>query len=376
MRHTKTDDEYIFTKLGRIHKGYLFLVLTLCGFGFMMLYSAARGEVSPWADRQFIRFLVLLPVMLFIAITDIRIWYRHAYLLYGFGILGLVGVEIAGFVGMGAQRWIKIGGFTFQPSELMKVLLVLALARYFHALHMNNVGRLVFLIVPGALVGLPAGLVLIQPNLGTATIILLTGAGVMFMAGIGWKKFLAVGIVVAACLPFAWGSLHDYQKQRVYTFLDPESDPLGSGYNIMQSKIAIGSGELHGKGFLQGSQSQLSFLPEKETDFIFTMLAEEFGFLGGLTVMLLYMTLIITGFIIAIHSMSFFGKLIASGISIILFIHMFINMAMVMGLIPVVGVPLPMLSYGGSSLISIMIAVGFVLSVHVHRDVVVHRLDA
>lgn len=349
------------------------LIVLLNLIGIAMLYSAAKGNMDPWASRQMARFLVMVPVMVIIALVDIQFWVRIAYWLYGFGVVLLVVVEIMGFVGMGAQRWVNVGGMNFQPSEYMKVALVLALARYYHFVHGNEINRLMVMAPVALLMLVPAALILKQPNLGTASILLMTGAGVMFLAGITWKLF-AVGIVGAvSSVPLIWHFLHDYQKRRVYTFLDPESDPLGAGYNIMQSKIAIGSGEFFGKGFLEGSQSQLNFLPEKQTDFIFTMLAEEFGMMGGVTILFFYALLIFMGFRIALVCRNQFGRLVAGGVSAVMFIHLFINVAMVMGLIPVVGVPLPFLSYGGSVLIAMMVGYGFVLNAYVYRDVTTFR---
>ncbi len=363
----------LMNKLAELHLPLLALTSLICAIGFLVLYSAAQGSLEPWAGRQMVRFAIAMPIAIIIALVNIQFWFRYAYLLYGIGLATLGAVEIIGHIGMGAQRWVSVGGVNFQPSELMKIFLILALAHYFHAIHKNNVTRLRFLTFPALLLLLPVGLVLIQPNLGTSFILLMTGIGIFFMAGIGWKKFMVVGVVGLCLLPVLWSHMHDYQKRRVMTFMNPESDPLGSGYNIIQSKIAIGSGGFFGKGFMQGSQSQLSFLPEKETDFIFTVITEEFGFVGGFICIILYFSLIFCCVRIAIASESFFGKLVAYGISLVLFLHMFVNMAMVMGLVPVVGLPLPMLSYGGSSMISVVIALGFVQNVYVHRETSVLR---
>lgn len=349
------------------------LVVLLNLIGIVMLYSASQGSMDPWASRQLARFVLLIPVMVIIALVDIQFWVRIAYWLYGFGVLLLVVVEIMGFVGMGAQRWVNIGGFTFQPSEYMKVALVLALARYYHFVHANEINRPIVLLPVALLMLVPAALILKQPNLGTASILIMTGAGVMFLAGITWKLFAAGIVGVVSAVPVVWHFLHDYQKRRVDTFLDPASDPLGAGYNIMQSKIAIGSGQFFGKGFLEGSQSQLNFLPEKQTDFIFTMLCEEFGMVGGVSILALYALLILMGYRVALASRNQFGRLVAGGISVVMFIHLFINVAMVMGLIPVVGVPLPFLSYGGSVLIAMMIGYGFVLNAYIYRDITTFR---
>lgn len=346
----------------------LLLVCTLCLIGVAALYSAARGEMDPWASRHLTRFLFMLPVMVLIALVDIQFWVRMAYWIYAGGVILLVIVELVGIFGKGAQRWISIGGTSVQPSEFMKIALVLALARYYHFVHGSEVNRPLVLGIPLLMIAVPAVLILHQPNLGTATIVCLTGAAVMFLAGLGWRYIITAGVAGLSALPVIWSLMHDYQKKRVFTFLDPESDPLGAGYNIMQSKIAIGSGGLFGKGFLNGTQGQLSFLPEKQTDFIFTMLTEEFGMMGGLFILGLYTLLIFLGFRIALTSHSQFGRLVSGGISTVLFIHLFINCAMVMGMIPVVGVPLPFLSYGGSVLMAMMVGYGFVLNAHIHRN--------
>jgi rod shape determining protein RodA len=341
--------------------------------GFVMLYSAAGGDFDPWADRQMVRFAVGLVLMLSVAVVDIRIWLRYAYLIYAGALALLVAVEIAGEIGMGAQRWIDLGFFQLQPSELMKVALVLALARYFHGLEIDSVGRVLPLVPPLALVAMPALLVLKQPDLGTAGMLIMGGGALFFAAGVRLWKF---GVLLAgglAAIPVAWNLLHDYQKNRVLTFLDPERDPLGSGYHILQSKIAFGSGGVFGKGYLLGTQSHLNFLPEKQTDFIFTMLAEEFGLVGALTLLLIYAVLIGYGFAIALRSRSHFGRLLAMGLTFNLFLFVFINTAMVMGVIPVVGVPLPLISYGGTAMLTVLIGFGLIMSVYVHRDARIGR---
>jgi rod shape determining protein RodA len=274
--------------------------------------------------------------------------------------------------GLGAQRWLRIGSFQFQPSELMKVFLVLGLARYYHLLHFNNLHRLISLVFPLGLTALAAGLILIQPNLGTAAITCMVAGIMMFITGISWKKIIFVVTAVLLALPILWGQMHDYQKKRVHTFLNPEDDPLGAGYNIIQSKIAVGSGGIVGKGFLNGSQTQLNFVPEKQTDFIFSILAEEFGFLGSLILLGLYTTMFILARNISQGCTSVYAKSVALGMSSIIFVHVFVNIGMVIGILPVVGVPLPLVSYGGSSLISSFIAVAFIVNAHIHRNVHVY----
>ena len=289
------------------------ILIGLVGYG--MLYSAAGGSHEPWAWRHSVRFAIGLVLMLAIALTDIRVWFRWAYAIYGIALLGLIAVEIVGNISMGAQRWINLGLFQLQPSEVMKIALVLALARYFHGTYLEDVARPAQLIVPLAIVLLPTALVLKQPDLGTSVMLLAGGGALLFLAGVRWWKFaLVIGSTLGA-LPVLWHQLHGYQKQRVMTFLDPERDPLGAGYHIIQSKIALGSGGVWGKGFLKGTQSQLSFLPEKQTDFVFTMLAEEAGLIGALGLLCLFMVLVGYGLVFALRARNQFGRLLAMGIT-------------------------------------------------------------
>ena len=361
-------------KLWQISWSLVFLLIVLATIGFAMLYSAASGEWDPWASRQMIRFGIGLVLMILVAITDIQIWMRYAYTLY-FLVLGLlVAVEVMGDIGMGAQRWIKIGFIQFQPSEIMKITLVLSLARYFHGATLEEIARPSRLVVPLLLLAAPVVLVVRQPDLGTTIMLAMTAGVIFFLAGVKAWKF---GVVIAgalAAMPIAWSFLHGYQKNRVLTFLNPETDPLGTGYHILQSKIALGSGGVFGKGYLHGTQSHLNFLPEKQTDFIFTMLAEEFGMVGGLIILGIYILVIIYGFAIALRVRNQFGRLLSLGIIATFFFYVFINIAMVMGLVPVVGVPLPLISYGGTAMLSLMIGFGFILCAYVHRDARIGRL--
>jgi len=352
--------------------GLILLICAAASFGIAVLYSAADGSMEPWAAKQTIRFASTLILMMCAALVDIRHWFRAAYWVYAIVLALVVAVDLRGFVGMGAQRWIDLGLIQLQPSELMNVAVVLALARYFHSLSSEEIARIRYLILPVLTVGVPAALVLKQPDLGTAVILLMSGAVLYFIAGVRLRYFALTAAAAAAALPGVWHFLRDYQKNRIYTFLDPDADPLGAGYHILQSKIALGSGGLFGRGFLQGSQSHLSFLPEKQTDFIFTTLAEEFGLVGGLGLLALYSMIIVYGFAIALRSRSHFGRLLGLGIATNLFLSVFINTAMVMGLIPVVGVPLPLISYGGTAMLAVMLGFGLLLNVGVHRDT---RLD-
>jgi rod shape determining protein RodA len=360
-------------KLLAINWLLVLLIAGVAGVGFAMLYSAAGGDMDPWAERQMLRFGVGLMVMILVATIDIRIWLRYAYVLYFIALVLLVGVEVGGYVGMGAQRWISLGFINIQPSELMKIFMVLALARYFHGISVEDIGRISRLIIPIVMVALPTALILRQPDLGTAIMLAMTAGAVMFLAGVRLWKFAVIGVAAMAAAPIAWQFLHTYQKKRVLTFLNPETDPLGAGYHIIQSKIALGSGGLAGKGFMQGPQSHLHFLPEMQTDFIFTMLAEEFGLVGALGLIALYVMIVTYGIVIAVRARNQFGRLVAGGITTTFFLYVFINIAMVTGLIPVVGVPLPLVSYGGTVMMTLLIGFGLVIGVGVHKDVPVGR---
>jgi rod shape determining protein RodA len=358
-----------------INWGLVILITVVCCIGFAMQYSAAGGSMEPWAGRQMMRFAAGLVLMVGVALVHLRWWFLLAYPIYGAGLLLLVAVEIFGRIGMGAQRWIDLGIVQFQPTELMKFGLVLVLARYFHGLPQDAIARPATLAWPVLLGLVPSALVAKQPDLGSALLLLTLTASMMFLAGVRIWKFLAVGSAILAALPLAWTQLRDYQKQRVLVFLDPENDPLGSGYHIIQSKIALGSGGIWGKGFMQGTQSYLQFLPEKQTDFIFTMYAEEFGLVGGIVLLALYSAILIYGTMIALTAKSQFGRLVAAGIMVAFWVYAFINMAMVTGLIPVVGEPLPLVSYGGTALMALLISFGLVINVSIHRGVQVRPGD-
>ena len=360
-------------KLAQISWGLIFLVLALGASGVAMLYSAADGSMEPWASRQMVRLGLGLLIMSVVALFDIRFWFRQSYLIYLCALLLLVAVEVLGSTGMGAQRWIDLKVIRIQPSEVMKVALVMVLARYFHGLASEDIGRPTLLILPMALVLAPTGLVLKQPDLGTSAMLLMVGVVMFFIAGVRMWKFAVLLVAGLGAIPVGWQFLHAYQRQRVLTFLNPESDPLGAGYRTIQSKIALGSGGLFGRGFLQGTQTHLEFLPEKQTDFIFTMLAEEFGMLGGLALLGLYTLVFVYGAAIAFRSRNHFGRLLAMGLMVNLFLHVFINIAMVMGLIPVVGVPLPLISYGGTAMMTVLISLGLMMSTSIHRDVRIPR---
>lgn len=360
-------------KLPRFSFGLILLIIVTGLVGVVALYSAAGGNTEPWAVRHGIRFGAGLCGMLVAAMIDIRWWLRLSYPFYIASLLLLLAVEIKGHVGMGAQRWIDLGLIRLQPSEFMKIGVVMALARFFHGASLEDVRHPLFLLRPLALVALPAAMVLVQPDLGTALMITAAAGAIFFLAGVSYWMF---GVVIAgalAALPVMWHFLHDYQKNRILVFLDPERDPLGAGYHIMQSKIALGSGGIGGKGFLKGTQSHLNFLPEKQTDFIFTLMAEEWGLIGAVVLFALFALIILYGFLIARASHNQYGRLIASGITVNFALYVFINIAMVTGLIPVVGVPLPMISNGGSAMLAVLFGFGLILSVGIHRDVKLAR---
>lgn len=360
-------------KIGLLNYGLIFLLTLVACTGFIALYSAGGGSVDPWAGKHLLRYAVCLIIAIVIALVDIRIWMRSAYLAYGAAFFLLLLVEIMGEMGMGAQRWINLGVIKLQPSEIMKIGVIMALARYFHGSGLEEMGRIRHLIIPVLLIMAPVCLVLIQPDLGTALMIVMSGVAMLFFAGARWWKFALGGAGVLAMIPVAWQLMHDYQKQRVMTFLDPESDPLGSGYHIMQSKIALGSGGIEGKGFLKGTQSHLNFLPEKQTDFVFTLLAEEWGLTGGIILLIIFALIFIYGIAIGTRARHNFGRLLACGLIVNFSLYIFINIAMVMGLMPVVGVPLPLVSYGGTAMLAAMISFGLIMNVYIHKDLKIAR---
>lgn len=366
----RTPDLTLAKKIWQINWTFVFLITVTASVGFVMLYSAANGSIDPWASRQMVRFGVGLMLMLVVAVIDIRFWLRYAYIIFFLSIGLLVAVELMGTIGMGAQRWINLGVIRLQPSEMVKVTLILALARYFYVSRLEDLSRVSYVLAPLVLIAVPVFLVIRQPDLGTALMLLTTGVVMLYIAGTHAWMFIAAGVAaLAAAFPVWKFVLFDYQKQRVLTYLSPETDPLGAGYHILQSKIALGSGGVFGKGFLQGTQSHLNFLPEKQTDFIYTMMAEEFGMAGALALLGLYTLLIIFGFAIALRSRNQFGRLIGLGVTTAFFLNIFVNIGMVTGLLPVVGMPLPLISYGGSSMLMLLFGFGLLLCAYVHRDI-------
>lgn len=355
-------------KLGQIDWRLAGLIALIGGAGAMMLYSVAGESWVPWAGNHLIRFSAVFLVMLGLALVDVRWWYAAAYPLYAVGLLLLVAVELVGETRMGATRWLDLGFTSLQPSEIMKLGIVLALARWYHGASAQEAKWHWKLIIPAMMIAVPVVLVAHQPDLGTSLLILFTGVAIMFAAGLSWRVVLTgiAGVLVIAPLMYFF-VLYDYQRARVDVLLNPEADPSGAGYHIAQAKIAIGSGGLLGKGYGLGSQSQLNFLPEKHTDFIFPTLAEEFGFLGAFFILAIYGAIIAISLRIASLSHNHFGRLAAAGVTATFALYVLINGAMVMGLAPVVGVPMPLLSYGGTVMLTVMIGFGLIQSVRVHR---------
>ncbi len=349
----------------------LIMLLTLiAGAGVATLYSVAGGSWSPWAANHILRYGIALMALFICGFVPLRYWLALAYPAYFFVLFLLVLVPFIGEVSMGAQRWIALGPVRVQPSELMKVALILALARYYHGLEFKRVSNPIFLVPPLLLIAMPVVLIFKQPDLGTALMVAASGVAVILLAGLSWRVTI-VGVIAAfvgAVTAIKMGLLKAYQIKRLTAFMDPESDPLGSGYHLTQSKIALGSGGLAGKGFMEGTQSQLQFLPEKHTDFIFTIFGEEFGFIGAMVLLALYFAVFITAANIAMQAKSHFGRLLAMGLAISFILYVLINTGMVMGLAPVVGVPLPLVSYGGTVMLTVMVSFGLVMSTWINRD--------
>ena len=363
-----------FRKILHLNWAIIVLLAAVSGVGFLMLYSVAGGSLQPWAEPQMKRFAVGMVMMLTIAMIPIWFWRNVSAVAYLMSIALLLVVEFFGTAGMGAQRWIDLGFMRLQPSELTKITLVMVLAAYYDWLDLDKKSHPLWVLIPLILIAIPTMLVLRQPDLGTAILLVAGGGTIMFLAGVSWFYFgavIAAGIgIIVAVFQFrgtSWQILKDYQYRRIDTFLDPSSDPLGAGYHITQSKIALGSGGWTGRGFMQGTQARLNFLPEKHTDFIFVTLAEEFGFVGATSLLALYALIIAFCIISAFRNKDRFAALLTLGIATTFFLFFVVNMAMVMGLAPVVGVPLPLVSYGGSAMLVLLVAFGLMQSAHVHR---------
>lgn len=363
-----------FRKLLHLNWPVIFLITAVSGFGFLMLFSVAGGSMTPWVAPQVQRFGLGVFVMMFMAMVPIWFWRNMALIAYVVSLLLLIAVDFVGVERNGSQRWLDLGPMDLQPSELMKIALIMLLAAYYDWLPLNKVSKPLWVFVPLLFIAAPAYLVLSQPDLGTTILLVSGGGAIMFLAGVHWAYF---GTVIAAVVGLvtavfqsrgtAWQVLKDYQYRRIDTFIDPTQDPLGAGYHITQAKIALGSGGWTGRGFMQGTQSRLNFLPEKHTDFIFTTLAEEFGFVGAFGLLALYTLIIIFCVMSAITNKDRFASLVTMGVAVTFFLFFAVNMAMVMGLAPVVGVPLPLVSYGGSAMLVLMVAFGLMQSAHVHK---------
>jgi rod shape determining protein RodA len=362
-------------KLWRIHWLVLVVIALLGSIGVAALYSVSDGSFQPWAERHALRIALGIGLIIVLAVVPLRLWLSSAYPFYLLALALIMLVPVVGIVQMGARRWISLPGLQFQPSELMKIALIVALARYYQWLPPERVSRPLWVAVPLVMIALPTAFVIKQPDLGTAILFASVGLSLMFLAGVHLGYFLGGGIALAALLPVIWARLHGYQKRRVEIFLNPEKDPLGSGYHIMQSKIALGSGGLNGKGYMNGTQSQLDFLPEKHTDFIFTTFAEEMGFAGSVLLLVIYGIMILLLVAMSLRLRNQFSRLLVAGATIVLGLYVIVNIAMVTGMAPVVGVPLPLVSYGGTAMTTLMISIGLAMCAHVHRDVRLRRED-
>ncbi len=358
----------MFEKIRSLNYLLIFLVILISFIGAAGLYSAADGFYEPWASKHLIRFYIFLLMAIIISLIDIKLIYKYSYLLFILSLLLLISVELIGVLGKGATRWIRVFGFSIQPSELVKITIILSLAKFYHDLKYENIKKIRYLFVPFIILAIPFTFVVIQPDLGTSLSILILGAFMLFIVGIRLWKFLLGFIISIVSIPVLLQSIKPYQRDRIISFLNPESDPLGQGYQLIQSKIALGSGGATGKGFLQGTQSYLEYLPEKQTDFIFTLIGEEFGFLGTIFIIFLFILLIVVCYFISIKCFHNFGKILAVGVASNIFIYVFMNIAMVSGIMPVVGIPLPLISYGGSVMLSIMISIGLVLNVELNYN--------
>jgi rod shape determining protein RodA len=356
-------NDFVPAPLKQMPWRFLFLVLSIAGFGATVLYSAAGGSLSPWAQSHLIRFGVFLVMAIVMSRIPIRLWEQFSYPAYLGVLILLILVELVGAVGGGSQRWLDLGFIRLQPSELMKLVIILAVAKFYSSLPAGEIRKFNAIWPAGIMIGMPAALVLIQPDLGTATMIAAGGITVMFLAGLPLRLFVISGGLIAAAIPILYSMLHDYQKRRVTIFLDPESDPLGAGYHITQSKIAIGSGGIFGKGFLNGTQSHLDYLPEGHTDFVFATMAEEWGLIGGLFVIACFVGIARWGLGVANRSTSRYGRLVAAGLTMTVFYYVVINLLMVMGFAPVVGIPLPLVSHGGTAMLTVMLCFGILMSI-------------
>ena len=361
-------------KLQSINYPLLVLIIILFFIGLAALYSISNGNFYSWPLKHSQRFILGLIIFFMVILFDLRIIFGYAYVIFFLSIISLAVIPLIGIESNGATRWISIAGISLQPSEFVKYTLILALAKYFHSIN-NDSNFIKTLIIPLIITTIPVLLVITQPDLGTALIILLGGISLFWISGLSYKYFIVGGFAIICSLPVLWQYLKEYQKDRVLTFFNPERDPLGNGYHIMQSKIALGSGGIFGKGYMEGTQSHLNFLPEMQTDFIFTMLGEEFGFLGTLILLLIYAALIMISIRLALKSRSLFSKYLSLGVCNVFFIYVFVNIGMVTGLLPVVGVPLPFISYGGSSMLAVMFGFGLLMNCYINRNTIIEKTN-
>ncbi len=359
-------DGFVPAPLAQLPWRLLWFILAIGGFGTIILFSAAGGSLTPWAASHAIRFCVFLIMAILMSRIRIEIWQAIALPLYAIILIMLIGVELLGAISGGSQRWLDLGVIRLQPSELMKPAIVLALARFYSTLPAGEIRKWLAIWPAALMIAFPAALVMLQPDLGTALMITAGGMTIMFLAGLPLRLFVGGAGALLAALPIVFSMLHDYQRNRVLIFLDPESDPLGAGYHITQSKIAIGSGGLFGKGFLNGTQSHLDYLPEGHTDFVFATMAEEWGLLGGLFVIMSFVMVARWGMRVADRAGTRFGRLTAAGMTMTIFFYVIINLLMVMGLAPVVGIPLPMVSHGGTAMLTVMLCLGILMSIERH----------
>ena len=346
----------------------LLLILALGIISILAMYSSEMGHFSYHTQNHLYRFSIFFLIFIIISFFRIQFWYKSAYLFYFLVLILLFGVDLFGVTASGSKRWISLFFINLQPSELMKVSLIIFLARYYNKIPTTNVNNLKYIFIPFLSFMIPAFLVASQPDLGTAVLIAISGLIVIWLTGFKIKYFLYSFFVLICLIPIGISFLKPYQKTRILTFLNPERDPLGAGYQIIQSKIAVGSGGIFGKGFLQGSQSYLDYLPEKQTDFIFTLFSEEFGFIGSLILLTIYALIIYRIAVIGSESRNNFARLFCFGFAAAFFVYVTVNMAMVLGLLPIVGAPLPIMSYGGSSMLSIMMGLGIVMSCKIHNQ--------
>lgn len=363
---TDNPTNILLTKFLKINWVIVLCVVFLGFMGVAALYSAAGGNWNPWAKSHLTRLIIGVVLMFIITFIHPKFFYKLTLISFLLGLMSLVFVK---FFGVGSvQRWITIGGLNVQPSELMKFALILMLARYFDQLSKINFNRLFSYVIPILYIIIPGLIVISQPDLGTGLTIIILGFAILFYVGVSLKFVFIFLLTFISSVPIIWQQLYDYQKNRILVFLNPEIDSLGSGYQIIQSKIAIGSGGLFGKGYLLGSQSRLNYLPEKHTDFIFTLISEELGFFGAMTIILIFCLLIASIVKISFTVDTLFSKVIVFGVGLLIFLYLTLNIGMVCGLLPVVGAPLPLISYGGTSLFTILISVGVVLSINVHKN--------